>query len=179
MGREDGRVAIYPGSFDPITNGHVGLVQRSLKCFDRLIVAVAHNARKATLFTVPERLAMLRAALGGDPRIEVTSFEGLLVDYARSRGIRVVLRGLRAVADFEYELQMANMNRKLWPQIETFFMMTEEGYFFVSSRNVKEIASLGGPVDHLVPDAAAAALRAKFTSQNPDPGVMESGGGGT
>ncbi len=168
MEGRDGRVAIYPGSFDPITNGHVGLIRRSLKCFDRLIVAVAHNARKSTLFTVPERVEMIRAAMGGDPCVEVVSFEGLLVDYARKRGIRVVLRGLRAVADFEYELQMANMNRKLWADIETFFMMTEEGYFFVSSRNVKEIASLGGPVEHLVPPEAARRLREKFAAGAPE-----------
>jgi pantetheine-phosphate adenylyltransferase len=156
------RVALYPGSFDPITNGHVGLIRRGLRCFDGLIVAVAHNARKSTLFSVEERLEMIRNAVNDDPRVEITSFEGLLVDYASRRGVGVVLRGLRAVADFEYELQMANMNRKISPHVETFFMMTQEDYFFVSSRNVKEIASLGGPVTSLVPAGVERRLREKF-----------------
>ncbi len=148
---------MYPGSFDPITNGHVGLIRRGLEIFDRLIVAAAQNRGKDALFT-----AAIREEVGDDPRVEVVSFEGLLVEYARKRNVRVVLRGLRAVADFEYELQMANMNRKLWPSVETFFMMTEENYFFVSSRNVKEIASFGGAVDALVPPGVARRLREKF-----------------
>ncbi|MBI5487270.1 MAG: pantetheine-phosphate adenylyltransferase [Deltaproteobacteria bacterium] len=156
-------IAIYPGSFDPITNGHVGLIRRGLEIFDRLIVALASNRLKDALFSVAEREEMIREAVNGDPRVEVTSFTGLLVDYARSRNVRVVIRGLRAVADFEYELQMANMNRKLWPSIETFFMMTAEDYFFVSSRNVKEVASFGGAVDALVPAGVARRLRAKLT----------------
>jgi pantetheine-phosphate adenylyltransferase len=155
-------VAIYPGSFDPITNGHVGLIRRGLEIFDRLIVAVAHNRGKDALFTVEERLEMIREAVSGDARVEIASFEGLLGEYVQARSVRVVIRGLRAVADFEYELQMANMNRKLWPAIETFFMMTEEDYFFVSSRNVKEVASFGGDVAALVPAGVARRLRRKF-----------------
>ena len=158
-------VAIYPGSFDPITNGHVGLIKRGLEIFDRLIVSVARNVGKETLFSVDERVGMIREAINGNPRVEVASFAGLLVEYARSRNVRVVLRGLRAVADFEYELQMANMNRKLWPAIETFFMMTEEDYFFVSSRNVKEIASFGGTVDALVPAGVARRLRERYAAR--------------
>jgi pantetheine-phosphate adenylyltransferase len=157
--------AIYPGSFDPITNGHINLIRRGLRVFDRLIVAVARNVRKdSTLFSPAEREDMIREAVDGDARVEVTSFQGLLVEYARSRNVHVVVRGLRAVADFEYELQMANMNRKLWPEMETFFMMTEEDYFFLSSRNVKEIASFGGAVDGLVPPGVARRLREKYRS---------------
>jgi pantetheine-phosphate adenylyltransferase len=161
-------VAIYAGSFDPITNGHVGLIKRGLEIFDRLIVAVARNLSKETLFSTAEREEMIREAITGGTRVEVVSFDGLLVEYARARNVRVLLRGLRAVADFEYELQMANMNRKLWPAIETFFMMTEEDYFFVSSRNVKEIASFGGKVDPLVPPGVARRLAARFQAGPPD-----------
>ncbi len=154
-------VAVYPGSFDPITNGHVGLIRRGLEVFDRLIVAVAKNRDKDALFTPAEREEMIREATNGNPRVEVVSFEGLLVEYAHKRNVRVVLRGLRAVADFEYELQMANMNRKLAPEIETLFMMTGEEHFYVSSALVKEVSSLGGDVAGLVPSCVLEALRKK------------------
>jgi pantetheine-phosphate adenylyltransferase len=161
-------IAIYPGSFDPITNGHVGLIRRGLEIFDKLIVAVARNHAKDALFSVPEREEMIRESIRNDPRVEVCSFQGLLVEYARQRNVRIVIRGLRAVADFEYELQMANMNRKLWRSMETFFMMTEEDYFFVSSRNVKEIASFGGAVDALVPTGVSRRLREKLAARPAD-----------
>src|SRR5690606_12224250 len=124
------RVAIYPGSFDPLTNGHLSIIRRGLKVFDGLIVAVANNGQKASaLFSVEERLALIREAVGNDPRVETDSFTGLLVEYARRRNSFVVLRGLRAVSDFEYEFQLANMNRKLEPEIDTLFMMTGEDSF--------------------------------------------------
>ena len=155
-------IAVYPGSFDPITNGHLGIIKRGLQVFDRLIIAVAQNARKAALFTVEERLEMIRVALNNHPCCEVDTFEGLTVNYAAKRGARVIIRGLRAVADFEYELQMANMNRKINSAVETMFMMTAEEYFFVSSKTVKEVASLNGTVKDLVPPIAAKKLAEKF-----------------
>ncbi|HEY1087873.1 MAG TPA: pantetheine-phosphate adenylyltransferase, partial [Archangium sp.] len=126
------RSAIYPGSFDPLTNGHLSLIHRGLKMFDSLIVAIAVNPKKTPLFTVDERKAMILEALGNDPRIEVADFQGLLVDFAKSRKLNVVLRGLRAVSDFEFEFQLANMNRRLSPELETVFMMTGEDYFYIS-----------------------------------------------
>ncbi|MBW2276407.1 MAG: pantetheine-phosphate adenylyltransferase [Deltaproteobacteria bacterium] len=155
------RVALYPGSFDPLTNGHLDIIERGLLVFDRLIVGVAHNSRKQTLFTVDERKEMILRSVNGDARVEVDAFEGLTVDYARKREVTAILRGLRAVADFEYELQMATMNRQLTPGLETLFMMTSENYFFVSSQNVKEIANLGGDVSALVPGFIAEQLREK------------------
>lgn len=155
------RAAIYPGSFDPLTNGHLSLIQRGLTMFDRLIVAIAHNPKKSPLFTVAERKAFILEAAGNDPRLEVDDFEGLLVDYAKRRQVHVMLRGLRAVSDFEFEFQMANMNRKLNPQLETVFMMTGEDYFFISSNIVREVASLGGDVTGLVPANVLEGLRAK------------------
>lgn len=155
-------VAIYPGSFDPITNGHVSIIKSGLVVFDKLIVAVLNNPRKKSLFTVEERMAIIEESVGGHGGIEVDSFDGLLVDYCRSKGARVVLRGLRAVADFEYELQMANMNRHLNKDIETTFLMANDAYFYVSSNLVKEAAKLGGKVDELVPEAAAKRLYEKL-----------------
>jgi len=145
------RIALYPGSFDPLTNGHLSIIRRGLEVFDQLVVAIASNKEKSPLFTVQERLEMMREAVNNDPRIEFTSFEGLLVEYARRRDIFVILRGLRAVSDFEYEFQLANMNRKLEPLIDTLFMMTGEDSFYIASRLVREVAALGGDVSSMVP----------------------------
>jgi pantetheine-phosphate adenylyltransferase len=153
--------AIYPGSFDPITNGHVSLIQRGLQMFDHLIVAVATNPKKQSLFSVEERRALIRDAVS-DPRVEVDDFEGLLVHYAKRRKVPVVLRGLRAVSDFDYEFQMANMNRKIAPDVETVFMMTGEDYFYISSQLVREVAAFGGDVKGLVPANVLAKLKEKF-----------------
>ncbi len=155
------RVAIYPGSFDPLTNGHLSLIQRGLQMFDRLIVAIAVNPKKVPLFSLEERRKLIRDACP-DPRVEVDSFQGLLVDYAKSRNVNVLIRGLRAVSDFEYEFQLANMNRKLAPGIETVFMMTGEDYFYISSQLVREVASFGGDVTGMVPDNVLAKLKEKF-----------------
>ncbi len=156
------RLAIYPGSFDPLTNGHVSLIQRGLKIFDRLVVAVANNPAKTHLFTLEERRDMILEAVGSDERVEVDSFDTLLVDYAKRRGIHTTLRGLRAVSDFEYEFQLANMNRKLDPEFESVFVMTGEDYFFVTGSLVREVASFGGDVSGLVPANVAEGLRRKF-----------------
>jgi pantetheine-phosphate adenylyltransferase len=158
-------VAIYPGSFDPLTNGHLSLIQRSLKMFDRLIVAIAVNPKKTPLFTEDERRQLIRDACGNDPRVEVDAFHGLLVDYVRRRNAGVIVRGLRAVSDFEYEFQLANMNRKLAPDIETVFMMTGEDYFYISSQLVREVASFGGDVTGLVPDNVNKKLKEKFAGK--------------
>ena len=155
------RVAIYPGSFDPLTNGHVAIILRGLNLFDRLIVSVANNPQKQPLFTVAERTGFILEAVKNDPRVEVDSFDGLLVEYARSRGVHTVLRGLRAVSDFDYEFQLANMNRKLLPEFESVFVMTGEDYFYVSSRLVREVATFGGDVTGLVPAHVARALKGK------------------
>ncbi|NMO23545.1 pantetheine-phosphate adenylyltransferase [Pyxidicoccus fallax] len=157
--------AIYPGSFDPLTNGHLSLIQRSLKMFDRLIVAIAVNPKKTPTFTEEERRQLIREACGDDPRVEVEAFHGLLVDYVKRRNVGVVIRGLRAVSDFEYEFQLANMNRKLAPDIETVFMMTGEDYFYISSQLVREVASFGGDVTGLVPDNVNQKLKAKFANR--------------
>ncbi|MDF1566182.1 MAG: pantetheine-phosphate adenylyltransferase [Deltaproteobacteria bacterium] len=154
------RQAIYPGSFDPLTNGHINIVERGLDVFDKLVVAIACNPEKKPMFSVEERKAILEEAFGDDERVEIDAFEGLLVDYCRHKKVDVVLRGLRAVSDFEYELQMANMNRKLAPELETVFMMTGEEHFYVSSRFVREVARFGGDVSALVPPGVAARLKA-------------------
>ncbi|WP_257446505.1 pantetheine-phosphate adenylyltransferase [Archangium lipolyticum] len=158
------RTAIYPGSFDPLTNGHLSIIQRALQMFDRVIVAVAVNPKKVPLFSEEERKELIRQACP-DPRVEVDAFHGLLVEYANGRGVNVILRGLRAVSDFEYEFQLANMNRKLAPGIETVFMMTGEDYFYVSSQLVREVASFGGNVEGLVPPNVLKVLRAKYGKQ--------------
>ena len=155
------RVAIYPGSFDPLTNGHLSLIQRGMEMFDRLVVAIVVNPKKTPLFNMEERRQLIREAVP-DERVEVDHFEGLLVEYARRRGINVLLRGLRAVSDFDYEFQMANMNRKLAPKVETVFMMTGEDYFYISSQLVREVAGYGGSVKGLVPPNVLAKMIARF-----------------
>jgi len=154
-------IAIYPGSFDPVTNGHLDLIERGTKIFQRLIVAVLRNADKDPLFTVAERVEMLRQVTQPWANVEVDVFDGLLVDYARRRGAGVILRGIRAISDYEYELQMALMNRKLEPQLETVFMMPALKYSYLSARLVREIAQFGGPLDGLVPPVVEQKLRAK------------------
>jgi pantetheine-phosphate adenylyltransferase len=153
-------VAVYPGSFDPITNGHVDIVRRSLQVFDRVIVGVAFNVHKdSSWFTPEERVTMIRETFRAEgDRVIADAFSGLLVDYAVTRGANVIVRGLRAVADFEYEFQMTMMNRHLRPQVETIFMMTGESHFYTSSRLVKEVVGLGGNVSGLVPDNVVARL---------------------
>jgi pantetheine-phosphate adenylyltransferase len=155
------RIAIYPGSFDPITNGHIDIVQRTLEMFDKVIVAIANNVRKAPLFSVEERKQHILSAVQNDGRVEVDSFEGLLVEYVRKRGSHVVVRGLRALADFEYEFQLAHMNRRLGA-METIFLMTSEKDFYVASSLVKEVAQFGGDVTGLVPPLVQKALVEKF-----------------
>ena len=158
----NGKIAVYPGSFDPITNGHVNLIERALELFDKLVVAVAHNPNKSALFSVEERLEMIRAALKNDPRVAVASFEGLLVDFVAKQGARVIVRGLRALSDFEYEFQMTLMNRKLNRKVDTIFLMTGYKWFYTSSRIIKEAASLGGSVRGLVPEIVHQRLKEKF-----------------
>lgn len=156
-------VAIYPGSFDPVTNGHLDLIERGANIFDRLIVAVLRNLEKDPLFTVSERVEMLREVTRRWPNVEVDIFGGLLVDYARKRNAQVLLRGIRAISDYEYELQMALMNRKLEPKIETVFMMPAEAYTYLSSKLVREIARLGGSIHGLVPPIVEERLKAKVS----------------
>ena len=160
-------IAIYPGSFDPITNGHVDLVKRALRVFDKVIVAIATNAGKDnSLFSVEERLGMIRGVFETlKDRVEADSFQKLLVDYAERKQAPVIIRGLRAVSDFEYEFQMAMMNHRLKPNVETFFMMTGESQFYISSRLVKEVVSLGGNVEGLVPDNVLKNLNRKFRQE--------------
>ncbi len=154
-------LAVYPGTFDPITNGHVDILRRSLKIFDRVVVALANNVRKTPLFSLEERRAMITDAVERDPRVEVDAFEGLLAEYCQRRGATVMIRGLRALADFEYEFQLAHMNRRLAPDVETLFLMTGEESFYVSSSLVKEVALMGGDVSRMVPPAVVKALTAK------------------
>ena len=154
--------AIYPGSFDPPTNGHLDLIERGSKIFEELIVAILRNSEKDPLFTLPERREMLQEMVKHLPNVRVDSFDGLLVDYAMKKNAKAVLRGIRAISDYEYELQMALMNRKLQPQLETVFMASGETYSYLSSRLVKEIFRLGGSVRGLVPDPVEEKMREKF-----------------
>ncbi len=156
-----GRLAVYPGSFDPLTNGHVDIIKRGGRLFDRIVVAILLNLEKAPLFTAEERVAAAREVFKDQPNVEVDTFGGLLVDYARQREASAIVRGLRAISDFEYELQMALMNRHLNSEIETVFMMPAEPYTYVSSRLVKEVFALGGSIDGLVPAVVETQLRAK------------------
>ncbi len=155
-------VAVYPGTFDPVTNGHIDLVERSLRIFDEVIVAVAENPKKAPLFPLEDRIAMLKAATTNYKNVVIEGFDGLLVDYVKRKGAVAIIRGLRAVSDFEYEMQMALMNRRLDSNIETVFMMPNEAYSFITSTIVKEAASYGGDVSSLVPTVVEEKLRKKF-----------------
>lgn len=156
-------IAVYPGTFDPITNGHLDILNRALALFDKVIVTIAVNQRKAPLFTVEERIQFIRDAMPhADGRLEFSAFDGLLVDFCRDNGATVIVRGLRALADFEYEFQFAHMNRRLAPGVDTVFFMTDERNHYVSSSLVKEVASLGGDVNGLVPPAVVTALAAKY-----------------
>jgi pantetheine-phosphate adenylyltransferase len=152
-------IAVYPGSFDPITNGHLDLIMRGAMLFDRLVVALLRNESKEPLFTLGERTAMLREVVRECPNVEVDSFDGLLVDFAARKNATAILRGIRAISDYEYELQMALMNRRLRPEIETVFLMAGEAYSFISSRLVKEVFALGGNISGLVPPSVEAQLK--------------------
>ncbi len=165
MGGDRSRLAVYPGSFDPLTNGHVDIIERGARLFDRIVLAILVNLDKSPLFSIEERVAILREVFAGQPNVEVETFDGLLVDYARRRGASVIVRGLRAISDFEFEMQMALMNRRLDSEIETVFMMPAEQYTYLSSRLVKEVFALGGSVAGLVPDVVETRLRMKADAE--------------
>ena len=156
------RIAVYPGTFDPVTNGHLDLTDRGRTHFDRVIMAILRNEDKQPLFSVEDRMELLREAVTVWNNVEVDSFDGLLVDYARRIGATVILRGIRAASDFEYEMQMAMMNRKLAPELETVFLVPSEAYSYISSRLVREVARLGGSAEGLVPDNVVRALEDRF-----------------
>ena len=166
VGAENKITAIYPGTFDPITKGHVDLIERAVRMFGRVVVAVAENRNKAPLFSLDERVDMARASLKGMDTVEVLGFDTLLVEFARATESRVILRGLRAVSDFEFEFQLAGMNRHLGPEIETVFMTPSERYAFISSSLIREISRLGGDVSEFVPDAVQLALSQKRIRQS-------------
>jgi len=155
------RIAIYPGSFDPLTNGHVDIIERGARIFDSIIVAILANVEKTPLFSENERIAIIRDVFKNNPHVQVDTFNGLLVDYAQRKNANVIVRGLRAVSDFEYEFQMALMNRHLAPGLETVFMMPAEQYTYISSRLIKEVFTLGGEITALVPPIVEEQLRAK------------------
>lgn len=156
------KVVIYPGTFDPITNGHLSIITRALKIFDKLVIAILNNPQKVPLFPLKERTAMIREVLKHQPRVELDSFNGLLVDYVVKKKTNVVIRGLRALSDFEYEFQMALMNRKLNREVQSIFLMTDYKWFYTSSTIIKEAASLGGDVSGLVPPVVCRKLKEKF-----------------
>ncbi len=156
------RVAFYPGSFDPMTIGHINLVERTLRVFDRVIIALAQNVNKKAMFSLQERMSLIEQVFRNEKRVRVVTFEGLMVHAAHAHGAAAVVRGLRGVADFEYEFQLATMNNLLLPQLETVFLMTEKSHFFVSSNLVREVAALGGDVSALVPAPVLAALNARY-----------------
>ncbi len=156
---------IYPGTFDPITNGHVDLTERAARLFDRVVVAIAHSEKKTPLFSLEQRVALCQASLAHLDNVEVVGFSNLLTDFAKSQDASCVLRGLRAVADFEYEFQLANMNRAIYPEFESIFLTPSEHLSYISSSLVREIASLGGDISPFVPDTVAAALRERFGAQ--------------
>lgn len=159
------KIAIYPGSFDPLTNGHLDIIERARQTFDRVIVAISDNVQKQHAFDLDERIELVRGCTKDMPNIEVDTFHGLLVDYAHSRNIKTILRGLRAVSDFEYEFQLANMNRKLAHDVQTMFFMTGEASFYVSSRLVREVAQFGGDLSAIVPELVNKALKRKFSGE--------------
>ncbi|MBE3593449.1 MAG: pantetheine-phosphate adenylyltransferase [Candidatus Carbobacillus altaicus] len=160
-------IAVYPGSFDPVTYGHLDIIERSVKVFDRVIVAVLINRSKQPLFTIEERVKLLKEATAHLKNVEIDCFSGLLVDYMRRRSARTIVKGLRAITDFEYEMQMALINKNLDHEIETFFMMTSKEFSFLSSSIVKEVARYGGPVGDLVPPCVVSALKEKFSPGDP------------
>jgi pantetheine-phosphate adenylyltransferase len=160
-------IAVYPGSFDPLTNGHMDIIQRGARLFDRIVVGILINIDKSPLFTVPERVEIAREVFRDSANVEVDTFDGLLVDYARRKHAGVIVRGLRAISDFEFEMQMALMNRRLNPDVETVFMMPAEPYTYVSSRLVKEVVALGGSVHGLVPAIVERKLREKKLAREP------------
>ena len=160
-------IAIYPGSFDPITNGHLDLIQRGSKLFDRLIVSILRNETKSPLFSAQERMEMLCEVVKDYPNVEVDSFDGLLVDYAEKRGAHVLLRGIRAISDYEYELQTALMNRRLRPEMETVFLLANEAYSFISSRLIKEVFGLGANISGLVPPSVEERLQRRMAKTKP------------
>lgn len=167
MSEPRNRLAVYPGSFDPLTNGHVDIIRRGARLFDRIVVAILVNIDKAPLFTAAERVEIARQVFRDDPAVEVETFDGLLVDYAARRGADVIVRGLRAISDFEFEMQMALMNRRLSQSLETVFMMPDERYTYLSSRLAKEVFALGGSLAGLVPEVVETRLRRKAGGRGP------------
>ncbi len=167
------RIAIYPGSFDPVTNGHLDIVERGLKLFDKVIVAIMHNPGKESLFSIDERIQMLKTSLNKFPNVEIDTFDGLTVEYAKKRKAQGILRGLRAMSDFEYEFQMALMNRKLNRDVQTIFLMTGLRWIYTSSSIIKEAAKFGGNVNGMVPALVQRKLRVKF-GHKPEPAKQES-----